>query len=379
MSFALAIAAALLVGAEPAASATPGPTPTPAATSTPTPTSSPAPAEPRARFEAARAALLAGDVTGAERGFEGVAADPSAPPALAEAARVLADTCRAISARGLVLRAPFSGEPGAPPRVDRSGRGELAFFSTIFGIWVADGLGGAAGIEDSKAYLGLTLLGGAGGLSLSLALTRSGPISRGRAAAIEAATVWTSVNAATLCAIAGTDGRTGVATTIAVGAVALGATAVATRGGAPSEGDVSLVSSGGFWGLSAGALSLTFLDDVSGETAGWILLLGTDAGLVTGWALARTHELSRSRVLVIDAAGLLGGLAGVAIPTFADTGDPKAYGGATLAGIAGGLALGTWLTRDWDRDDAAPRASIAAPFATRLPDGSVLAGLAGRF
>jgi hypothetical protein len=85
-------------------------------------------------------------------------------------------------------------------------------------------------------------------------------------------------------------------------------------------------------------------------------------------------------VLVIDAAGLLGALAGVAIPAFANSDAPAAYGAATLAGIAGGLALGTVLTRGWDRaEDAPARTAAAAPFAARLADGTVLAGLAGRF
>jgi hypothetical protein len=187
------------------------------------------------------------------------------------------------------------------------------------------------------------------------------------------------VNAATIAAIAGADGKPALGATIGAGLVGLGVTAAATRGAAPTEGDVSLVSSGGFWGLSAAALSLTFLDDPSAEEVGWILLGGTDAGLLAGWLLAREHQPSRGRVLVVDAAGVLGALVGVAVPVFASSDDPHLYGGATLAGIAGGLALGTVLTRDWDRDDGAPRTALAAPFATRLGDGTVLAGLAGRF
>jgi hypothetical protein len=363
MALALALATALIV----------------VAPSTGTPPSTPTAPDARSRFDAARAAFLAGDLSGAARGFDEVARDPAASPGLSEAARVLAETCREMSRRGLVLREPLTGERGAPARVDRSGRGELVWFSTLYGIFVADGLGAVAEVDDGKVYLGLTLAGGGAGLALSLAATRTGPMSRGRAAAIQAATVWTSVNAATICAIADTDGKTALGATIASGLVALGATAAATRGRAPSEGDVSLVSSGGFWGLAAGALSLTFLDDPSGPTVGWILLGGTDAGLLAGWALASANDLSRSRVLVIDAAGVLGGLAGVLVPVLASSDSPETYGVASLAGIAGGLVLGTILTRDWDREEVAPRASIAAPFANRLADGTVLAGLTGRF
>jgi len=334
----------------------------------------------RARFDAARAALLAGDLVGATRGFDAVAADPAADPALAEAARVLADASREMARRGFALREPLSGKPGAPGRLDRSGRGELAWFTTFYGIWAADGLGYVSGLEDGKGYLALTIAGAGAGLATSLAATRTGAMSRGRAATLQAATTWASVNAATLAAIADAEGKASVGATIATGVAALAASASLTRGGAPSEGDVSLVNSGGFWGLTAGALSLTFLDDPSSRQVGWVLLAGADAGLLAGWGLARRHDVSRGRALVVDAGGLLGGLVGVAIPVFAESGDPRAYGGAALAGIATGLLVGTRLSRDWDREEgAAARAPSAAPFATHLADGTLVAGMAGSF
>lgn len=383
MTFALALVTSLLVAAEPPTPVdvpVPGPAPdadapppSPAAPATPP---AAAPEGARARFTAARAALYAGDLAAASRGFDEVAADPAAPAGLAEAARVLSETSRELSRRGLVLREPLQG---GQPAVDRSGRGELAWFATIYGILVANSLATAADVEEGKAYLALTLIGGGGGLALALGTTKTGPMSRGRAAAIQAATLWTSVNTAVIAAIAEADGDTAVALTVGSGLVALATAAAATGTHAPTEGDVSLVGSGGFWGLSAAALSMTFLQDVSGPTAGWILLGGTDLGLLAGYALANRHDLSRGRVLVIDAAGVLGALAGVAIPVFADSESPEAYGGAALAGIAGGLALGTWATRGWDREDGAPRVAVAAPFATRLADGTVLGGLTGRF
>jgi hypothetical protein len=396
MSLGLALATGLVLAADPIAPSiatpnpTPTPTPTPTSTSTPTPTSTSnqtpnptsltaAPADVRARFDAARAALVAGAVAAAERGFADVAADPSATPGLAEAARILAETCADLARRGLVLRGPVPGERGGKPFVDRSGRGQLGWFSTIYGIAVADTAGAIAGVDDTRVFIGLTIAGGAGGLALALGTTRDGPISKGRAAAIQAATLLTSVNAAALSAIGDLDGKAGAGVTIAAGLVAYGATAAATRDRAPSEGDVSLASSGGFWGFAAGALALTFLDDPSGEEVGWILLGGTDLGLVAGTSLARTHDVSRSRVLVVDAVGLLGALAGVAVPAFASSDDPAFYGAATLAGITAGLGLGTYWTRDWEGDERAGRADAPAPFATRLPDGTLVAGVTGRF
>jgi len=339
----------------------------------------------RARFDAARAALLRGDLGGAGSGFEAVALDPSAETALAEAARVLAEATRELARRGdFVLRPALPGvQPGHVPRLDRSGRGDLAWFTTFYGIGVADGLGALSDLRDGKAYLALTIAGASVGLVGALLGTRDVPMSEGRAAAIQGATTWSSLNAAALCAISNVDGRPTLATTLGAGVLGLALSTSLTSSRAPSAGDMSIVNSAGAWGLVAGALSLTFAgEDVSPQRLGWTLLVGTDLGLLAGGLTASRVDISRGRMLVVDAGGVLGALVGVAIPVFANARNPDAYGTATLVGIAVGLGTATHLTRTWDDDAPRPLAAMgprAAPALLPVAGGGTAAGIAGTF
>jgi hypothetical protein len=373
-------------GAPPAASA-----PSPSAAAAPAPVPAQAvqaePASgPRARFDAARERFVRGEFDEAARALDAVAVDPAAPPALAEAARALADAGRELVRRGrFVLRDVGQLTPPSTPGlglVDRTGRGELVWFSTLLGIWVADGLAIVGNVDDGKAYLALTIAGSAVGLGTSLGVTRRGSMSSGRASTISSAFTWSSVNAATLAAIAETSGDDALAATIGAGLLGVGVSAGLTRHGAPSIGDVTLVNSAGWWGLVAGALSLTFTQPDDGRTVGWTLLAGADAGLIAGALLADRHDVSRGRTLVVDAGGLLGGLVGVAIPVFSDATSPEAYGGAALAGIAAGLAVGHVLTKSWDAPASAADAAApvrATPVVSRLADGTFTAGIAAAF
>jgi hypothetical protein len=228
-------------------------------------------------------------------------------------------------------------------------------------------------------------VGGGGGLALAVLGTRGRAMPEGRAQAIESAAIWGSFNGGMFAALSDTTStRDVVGATLGTGALALAATTWATAGRSPSSGDVAVTNSGGIWGFATGGATLLLLADEEPSTTvvqAW-LLGAADAGLVTMALLSRNIEISRGRSLLIDAGGLLGALAGVAIPVFAESDNRRVYGGAGLAGMAGGLAAATWLTRDWDRDDE-DRASVsgasAVPFLTRSAEGGFQAGLAGRF
>ncbi len=384
----LAAAAAILAAATVSAQPVPPQAAPPSGSSAAAPAQEPAQPQtvastgPRARYDAARERFVRGEFDEAARELDAVAADPAAPAALAEAARALAGAGRELVRRGRFVLgdAGHLAPPSTPGLLDRTGRGELVWFSTLVGIWVADGLGAVGRIDDGKVYLALTIAGSGAGLGSSLLATRSGSISAGRASTISSSWAWSSVNAATIAAIAEASDRDGLAATIGTGLVGIGVSAALTRGGAPSVGDISLVNSAGFWGLVAGSLSLTFIQPDDGKTVGWTLLGATDAGLLVGALLASRYEVSRSRALVVDAGGLLGGLVGVAVPVFSDASNPRAYGGWTLAGIAAGLAATQVLTRNWDAPaSAAASPARAMPVVTRLADGTLSAGIAGAF
>jgi len=349
----------------------------------------PAPdAAPQPRFDAAYAALLEGRLADAAAGFGAVAADPAAPPALAERARTLASACLDLAARGAFVPRPADAPltpapgPGRPPRLDQRGRGELALYATGYGVWTGIAAGILFQADDPRAFAALALAGGGGALALSTLGTRGREVSAGRAQAIEAAASWGSLNGGLVAGIARAGERGVVGTTLGVGLAGLGAAALLTERHAPSSGDVALATSGSTWGLAAGALALTFVDSPGDRTVMATLLAGSDLGLAAMILAGRKVEISRGRSLLVDAGGVVGSLVGLAVPLFAKSENPKAYGVGGLLGMGAGLAAGWHLTRDWDDDAGDERragAAGAAPFVVRTPSGGVTVGLAGRY
>lgn len=70
---------------------------------------------------------------------------------------------------------------------------------------------------------------------------------------------------------------------------------------------------------------------------------------VGGGILANFRPMSRGRVWIINASGILGSLAGVGIGHLVSGGTSTAplYAGSGMAGAAAGLGIGAWLTDGW--------------------------------
>jgi hypothetical protein len=103
------------------------------------------------------------------------------------------------------------------------------------------------------------------------------------------------------------------------------------------------------------------------------------AGLLTFALLSRNMDISRGRVLLIDAGGLLGGLVGLSAMFLSlgnDHGDAVLVGSAV--GVVAGLGLTTFLTRDFDApDDDMPTVSVVP--ATLGRHGGMGLAVLGRF
>ena len=81
--------------------------------------------------------------------------------------------------------------------------------------------------------------------------------------------------------------------------------------------------------------------------------------------LARRLELSRNRVLVIDAGALAGGVTGLAVAWLASAENrpvvAPAWTGAALGGLAAGILVAALATRDMDRERELAEGGPAAP------------------
>lgn len=112
----------------------------------------------------------------------------------------------------------------------------------------------------------------------------------------------------------------------------------ASQGLDPSEGDLSLVNSGGLWMIPAGLLFGFTFDLGSGEHLPRDVLVLNLVGLGAGMGLASAFDPTREQVLYLDlgllAGGIGGGLFGTMVGVFLDT--EELITGLTLLGMAGG-------------------------------------------
>lgn len=150
-----------------------------------------------------------------------------------------------------------------------------------------------------------------------------------------------------------TEDASVVASTTVAGSV-IGATAavLAVRGRDITDGQAAIVNSGLLWGTISGLL-FTQLFAAGDRADVAITSSGTAVGLATGVVLARRYDISRKRAVYIDLAGAAGLVTGLALQNGAQSSDigndnAESRSHFTLAGMAIGLGLGVYLTRNLD-------------------------------
>lgn len=260
----------------------------------------------------------------------------------------------------------------APEKPTGFARGGLVVWQTMHGA--AQGILLCVIADCSgRAFLGVALLGAGVGSTASLLLTPNG-ITPGQSAAINAGTswgVWYGVTAFTL--IDFDDGNADIGVTMFSMASLTGAGIAVAMLASPTAGQVSMTNSGGLW---AGVVTALFLltSDSEDNKAFFAIESGvTSVGLISFALLSESIPISRGRVLLIDAGGILGGLLGAAaVALLTENEDPILIGAGI--GTLGGLGLSTWLTRDFDTPSTGPEVTLAPTLMGREGAGLVLAG-----
>jgi hypothetical protein len=312
-----------------------------------------------------------------------VAPPPPAAPSAADLAltRVLRSSCR----DGLNDVRAVAADPSAPwaPTVVRlcddillekmqkrsatggnEGRGRLVLWSSLYGIWLGIATDIMFDIDGDRAPILAPLIGMGAGLGLSLAATSSYQVTVGEAWTIITGLDYGSFNGALWAG--GLDfsskGIVGASVATSVAAASIGVLVANTK--SPSAGDIEVVRSSLLWGTVGGFL-LTFVvaPDVSSESGLKAVAAAMDAGLLVGVGLANSFDLSRNRVLIIDAGAIAGGLATAGIAWLVAGTDNNARGlaAAALGGMLGGIAVTAYATRDLDAQDGASAAAPSVP------------------
>jgi hypothetical protein len=250
------------------------------------------------------------------------------------------------------------------PTGGNEGRGRLVLWSSLYGIWLGIATDILFDIDGDRAIILPPLLGMGAGLGLSLAATSNYQVTVGEAWTIITGLDYGSFNGALWAG--GLDfsnkGIVGASVATSVAAASIGVLVANTK--SPSAGDIEVVRSSLLWGTVGGFL-LTFVvaPDVSSASGLKAVAAAMDAGLLVGVGLASSFDLSRNRVLIIDAGAIAGGLAAAGIAWLVAGTDNNVRGlaGAALGGMLGGIAITAYATRDLDAQDAARAAAPSVP------------------
>jgi hypothetical protein len=139
-------------------------------------------------------------------------------------------------------------------------------------------------------------------------------------------------------------------------------------------GDAALLNSGALWGTVAGGLfAAAFTDDDETSSqrriqAG-LALTGLNAGVLAGVLLGRKYQVSRRHVALIDLAGVGGVGVSAAVQGLIDGGESvstERRAHFAIGGVAVGLLVGAYLTRNMD----APKLVRVAPAVTPVKDAT---------
>lgn len=342
----------------------------------PTPGPTPAPDAPlytaETLYDEAFAALAAGDAPLSARRLQQLLLEFPEHPLAAKARRLLDQiavpstrvpddaTASRWNANTSVARDFEESEaPRDPHRPTTAARAELIFFQTLHGVALGLEVCAMAECEAAEPWVGTMMLGGGAGFAASYLLSRDG-VSPGLARALTNGTIWGAAHGIEV--FIGTEMEQGVDEEIRLGASlglgqlgGVGVAALLYNALHPTAGQVSLASSGGIWAsvITGEMLGIIQPDEANGGVA-WLFMATGDLGLIAGGLLGAHQPMSASRVLMIDAGGVLGSLVGLGLGVlvapddeFGDQ-DLGVTFGVGLIGTLAGLGSAYYFTNEWD-------------------------------
>ncbi len=306
----------------------------------------------------------------------GLRGDPTAP---------WADTVERLC--GNVLREPAAsiaapGETISESASANEGRGRLALWSSLYGIWFGIAADVVFDVSGTRTPIIPPMVGMGAALGASLLVTADHPITTGQAWTIITGLDYASVNGALWGAGLGLSTKGVVGAAVGTSAVATTAATFVAVTQRPKAGDIELVRSSLLWGTTAGLLGAAAFSSssTSAESVWQTGAIAMDLGLVAGISLANSFDLSRNRVLIIDAGAIGGGLVGLGITLLIVGGDNvsgHAVAGGALGGLCAGIAVAALATRNLDTPETQARAPAYPALFARDADGQLDGGHAG--
>ncbi|HEY6475423.1 MAG TPA: hypothetical protein VI456_02515 [Polyangia bacterium] len=279
---------------------------------------------------------------------------------------------------GNVLREPTPAIRGPNETISEStsaneGRGRLVLWSSLYGIWVGLASDILIQVGSVQAAVLFPMVGMGLGLGTSLVVTSDHPVTTGQAWTIITGLDYGSLNGALWGGGLGLSAKGVVGMSLLTSVVATPVAAFVASTQRPKAGDIELVRSSLLWGTTAGLLGAAAFSSSSTSAQGvWLTgALAMDVGLAAGIGLANSFDLSRNRVLIIDAGAIGGGLVGLGVSLLigGNTVRGQTVAAGALGGLIGGIAIAAIATRNLDTQETQARAPAYPALFARDADG----------
>ncbi len=249
-------------------------------------------------------------------------------------------------------------------RPSRSGRTELVLsamaYGGVVGPLLVGALSGSTQFTESGQGVATLLLSSAAGIGAGFVgafLTTRNGVSVGTSSLVIGGGGFGSGMGAALALGLNTSERSIYGITLLGGAVGITTAALVAHFAKVSEGDAAIVNSGGLWGTGGAALLAQAIpwngERANASITGWFVLGGSALGIAAGALSARFLERSRAEVAIVDLSGLVGTGLGFALGYAVGSnngGDAIAQGSRfALGGMALGLVSGAFVARGWGK------------------------------
>jgi hypothetical protein len=250
--------------------------------------------------------------------------------------------------------------------LDQRGRTDVIAFSGYYGLWLGIAIPVALEANDPQAYAAGLLLAPPASIGAAIYATRNTNITEGQATIVSLGGHLGTWQGLGWAGVSDADAHAVVGAGVLAGLAGIGLAIPISNAVGFSEGHAAVTNSAMHWGGWFGAVAsmLTGRDDSEENSPLVDMLIGSDVGVLAAGITARNARLSEGRMRL--GTGFGGGL----VLLFEADSDETAF--ALLgAGSVAGLALGTHLTRSYDRgkDLAAGHDLDIAPMLTLVREG----------
>lgn len=232
--------------------------------------------------------------------------------------------------------------------LDQSGRTELLLFSGYYGLWAGIAIPVALESGSPQAHaLGL-ILGGPGAFALAYAATREANISDGQATLISLGGhlgTWQGIGWAS---VANNPGHAMVGSGLLAGLGGIGAATLLSRSIDFSTGHAEVTNSSAYWGTWFGLVAAILSDQEDKELLR-TMLISTDVAVLSTGFLAKNVTMSKTRMRLIDLAGVVGTIIGFGVDMLIEVDDEKTAFAIAGAGTVAGLLAGIRMTENFDK------------------------------